>query len=245
MRPRRHPDFLRLWAGQTISQVGTQVTGLALALTAALVLQATLAEMGLIGSLNVLPLVFFGLPAGLWVDRVHRRPLLIATDLARPVLLATVPAAAIAGRLGITQLYLVSFGMGALSVLFRVAYGAYLPAVLSRADLAEGNAKLVLAEVIARVAGPGLGGALVQLLTAPLAILVDCASFVVSAISVRAIRAHEAPLAAIRSGRLLPQLGDGLHAVFGHYRLRPLFVSSILGNLGDGVVFQSGIVVLF
>src|SRR5690349_21569459 len=116
----RHGDFLKLWAGQAISLLGTQVTGLALALTAALVLQATPAEMGVIGTLNVLPFVFFGLPAGVWVDGVQRRWVLIGTDVARAALLATVPIAAAAGRLTVPRLYVVSFGMGTLSVLFRV-----------------------------------------------------------------------------------------------------------------------------
>ena len=245
MRLWRQPDFLKLWAGQTISLLGTQVTGLALALTAAVLLHATPAEMGLIGSLNVLPFVLFGLPAGLWVDRVRRRPLLIATDIGRAILLASVPLAAVADRLGIPQLDVVSFGMGALSVVFRIAYGSYLPSVVSKADLADGNAKLALAEAIARVGGPGLAGALVQLLTAPLAILVDCATFLVSAASLRAIRTHEEPPLVTHGRGALSQLRDGFQAVFGHALLRPLFVGTTLGNVADGVVFQSGVVVLF
>jgi MFS family permease len=245
MRLWRHADFLKLWAGQTISLLGTQVTGLALALTAALVLQASPAEMGLIGSLNVLPFVLFGLPAGLWVDRVRRRPVLIASDLVRALLLATVPLAAAAGRLSIPQLYVVSFGMGALSVLFRVAYGSYLPSIVSKDDRAEGNARLALAEAIARVAGPGLGGALVQLLTAPLAILFDSATFVVSAVSLAAIGASEERSQQTLRGGTWTRLREGFDAVFRQYLLRPLFVGTTLGNLANGVVFQSGIVVLF
>ena len=118
----RQPEFVKLWAGQTISLLGSQVTQLAIALTAALVLHATPAEMGLIGTLNVLPLVLFGLPAGLWVDRVRRRPLLISTDLGRAILLASVPLAAAFGRLGMPQLYVVSFGLGSFTALFAVAY---------------------------------------------------------------------------------------------------------------------------
>src|ERR671930_554124 len=99
----RHPDFLKLWAGQAISLLGSQVTSLAVALTAALILDATPAEMGLIGTLNVLPLVLFGLPAGLWVDRVRRRPIMIWSDIGRALLLASVPVAAFAGRLSMPQ----------------------------------------------------------------------------------------------------------------------------------------------
>jgi MFS family permease len=241
----RQPDFVKLWGGQTVSLLGTQVTGLALSLTAAVLLRATPAEMGLIGSLNVLPFVFFGLPAGLLVDRVRRRPLMIAADLGRAVLLASVPVAFVLGRLSIPQLYVVSFGMGALSVAFRVAYGSYLPSVVSREDLADGNAKLALAEAIARVGGPGLAGALVQLLSAPIAILVDSASFLVSVASLRAIRAREDSPRTTEGGGAWRELREGLHAVFGQHLLRPLFFGTTLGNVADGVVFQSGVVVLF
>jgi predicted MFS family arabinose efflux permease len=241
----RQPDFFKLWAGQTISLLGSQVTSLALALTAAIALQATPAQMGLVGSLNVLPLVLFGLPAGIWVDRVRRRPLLIASDIGRALLLASVPAAAIAGRLSLPHLYVVSFGVGALTALFRVAYGSFLPSIVSRADLAEGNARLALAEAVARVVGPGLAGGLVQLLTAPLAILVDSASFLISAVALGAIHVHEESSRPPRARGLGPQIRDGFAAVFEHPLLRPLFVGLYLGTAGDGLVFQSGVVVLF
>jgi hypothetical protein len=170
---------------------------------------------------------------------------LIATDVGRAALLASVPLAAVAGWLGMPQLYAVSFGMGALTVLFRVAYGSFLPSVVSRSDLADGNAKLALAEAVARVGGPGLAGGLIQLLTAPLAILVDCASFLVSAVSLGAIRAREdvAPVSGQRG--VWPELRAGFGGVFSHVLLRPLFVGTTLGNTADGLVFQSGLLVLF
>ncbi|MEA2732555.1 MAG: hypothetical protein QOF70_7030 [Acetobacteraceae bacterium] len=241
----RKPDFLKLWAGQAISLLGSQVTSLAISLTAAIVLNATPAEMGLIGSLNVLPFVLFGLPAGVWVDRVRRRPIMIAADVGRAMLLASVPLAALAGRLGLPQLYIVSFGMGAMTVIFRVAYGSLLPSVVSRSELADGNAKLALAEAVARVAGPGLAGGLVQLLTAPIAILVDCASFLVSAVSLGAIRAREEVTPRPPAGGIVPQLREGFGAVLDQPLLRPLFFGMGLGNVADGLVFQSGVVVLF
>ena len=240
----RQPDFLKVWTGQTISLLGSQVTSLALALTAAVALQATPAEMGLVGTLNVLPLVLFGLPAGVWVDRVQRRPLLIVTDLGRAALLASVPMAALAGRLSMPQLYVVSFGVGTLTALFRVAYGSFLPSVVSRTDLADANRRMALAEAVARVGGPGLAGALVQLLTAPLAILVDCLSFIISALAFGAIRARETPTTSKDRG-IWPDLRAGFAGVFGHHLLRPLFVGSNLGNLGDGLAIQSGVAVLF
>jgi MFS family permease len=242
----RQPDFLKLWAGQAVSLLGTQVTGLAISLTAAIVLQATASQMGLVGFLNVLPFVLFGLPAGLWVDRVRRRPVMIATDIARAALLVSIPLAALVGRLSMIQLYVVSFGMGALSVLFRVAYASILPSVVSRSDLADGNAKLALAEAVARVAGPGLAGGLVQVFTAPFAIIVDSASFVVSAVSLRAMRAREeVRYRTPAGGGAWPELREGFSGVLGHPLLRPLFVGTTLGNVADGLVFQSGVLVLF
>jgi len=241
----RQPPFVKLWAGQAISLLGSQVTNLALALVAAAVLQATPVEMGLIGSLNVLPLAVFGLPAGVWVDRVRRRPVLVVTDIGRAALLASVPVAALGGWLSMPQLYIVSLGHGAFGALFRVAYGSFLPSVVSRADLAEGNQRLALAEAVARAAGPGLAGGLVQLLSAPLAIVVDCLSFLVSAGSIAAIGVHEAPTPVPAGRSLWSELGDGFGAVFGQRLLRPLFVASNLGNVADGLAFQSGIIVLF
>jgi MFS family permease len=241
----RQPDFLKLWAGQAISLLGSQVTHLAVALTAAIVLQATPAEMGLIGTLNVLPLVLFGLPAGVWVDRVRRRPLLIGADIGRAVLLATVPLAALGGRLGLPQLYLVSFGLGTFNALFAVAYGSFLPSVVSRRDLANANARLALAEAVARVTGPGLAGGLVQLVTAPVAIVVDCLTFLISALAFSAIRVRERQTVPSRRRGVGPEIREGFGGVFGHGLLRPLFVGSNLGNVADGLVFQSGVLVLF
>ncbi|MDT5118517.1 MAG: hypothetical protein QOE30_4256, partial [Mycobacterium sp.] len=136
-------------------------------------------------------------------------------------------------------------GMGAMTVIFRVAYGSLLPSVVSRSELADGNAKLALAEAVARVAGPGLAGGLVQLLTAPIAILVDCASFLVSAVSLGAIRAREEVTPRPPAGGIVPQLREGFGAVLGQPLLRPLFFGMGLGNVADGLVFQSGVVVLF
>jgi MFS family permease len=245
MRLWRQPDFLKLWAGQAISLLGSQITSLAIALTAAVLLQASPAEMSLVGTLNVIPFVLFGLPAGLWVDRVRRRPIMIATDIGRAVLLASVPLAVAVGRLGMPQLYVVSFGMGVMTVMFRVAYGSMLPSVVSRADLAEGNARLALAEAVARVAGPGAAGVLVQVFTAPLAILFDCASFLVSAVSLSLIAAREQTSSTPPSTGAWQQLKEGFGGVLDQRLLRPVFFATALGNFADGLVFQSGVIVLF
>ena len=161
----RQPEFLKLWAGQTISIVGSLVTQLALGLTAAALLGASPIEMGVLGLVQSVPFLLFGLPAGVWVDRVRRRPLLIWSDVGRAVLLLSVPLAAGFGLLSMAQLYVVGFGLGSLNVLFSVAYGSFLPSVVSRAHLHDGNNKLALGEAVARVTGSGLAGVLVQVLT--------------------------------------------------------------------------------
>jgi MFS family permease len=241
----RHAEFLKLWVGQTVSTLGSFVTALALGLTAAGLLRATPLELGVLGMLLSLPFVLFGLPAGVWVDRTRRKPLLIGADIGRALLLASVPAAALVGWLSMTQLYVVAFGVGSLNVIFAVAYGSFLPSLIERIDLQEGNAKLALGEAIARVSGPGLAGVLVQVLTAPVAIAADAVSFLLSAVSLIAIRTPETPLAAADKVDMRAEIGEGIQAVAHHPVLRPLLIGSNLGNLGDGVLFSSNVWLLF
>ncbi len=219
----RHPDFMKLWAGQAISVGGTAVTDLALPLTAALTLRATPAQMGVLGALEVLPYLLVSLLAGVWVDRLRRRPVLIAADLGRAGLLASIPIAALLGRLGLTQLYAVAFLVGALSVIFNVAYQSFLPSVVARDHLVEGNGKLALSASMGQVVGPGVGGSLVQLLTAPVAIAVDALSYVASATFLALIHAPE-PAPRRSNGRraLRVEIGEGLRAVVRQPVLRVL-----------------------
>jgi len=219
----RQPDFMKLWAGQTISVGGTAVTDLALPLTAALTLTATPTQMGLLGALDVLPYLLVSLLAGVWVDRLRRRPVLIAADLGRAGLLASIPIAALLGRLGLMQLYAVAFLVGTLSVIFNVAYQSFLPSVVARDHLVEGNGKLAVSASVGQVAGPGIGGSLVQLLTAPVAIAVDALSYVASATLLTLIHAPEP-----RSRRpderhgVRAEISEGLRAVVRQPVLRVL-----------------------
>lgn len=213
----RHPDFLKLWAGQTVSLVGSQVTLVALPLVAIFTLAA-------IGNL---PTLLFGLAAGVWADRLRRRPLLIAADLGRATLLLGIPAGALLGRLSVEYLYGVAFLVGALSLVSSVAADAFLPSLVGRERLVEAGGKFSLSRSAAEVAGPGLAGGLVQLATAPLAIIVDAVSFLVSALFVGAIRAPEAPPPAPRAGRRFwPEVRAGLRVVLGSPLLRPLVGST-------------------
>lgn len=233
----RDRAFLLLWGGQTVSMLGSQITVWALPFAAIFALNAGAAELGLLAAAGTAPSLLFGLPAGVWVDRLRRRPLLIASDIGRALLLGSIPLAAVVGRLTMAQLYIVAFLTGALSVLFDVAYRSYLPALVTRSALTEGNAKLETSATLADMAGPGLAGALVQLVTAPMAILADALSFVVSVVSLALIRAPEpAPVSPEQTRHALREIGEGLRAVLRHPMLRALAADSGLFNMFDSLL---------
>lgn len=194
-----HVDFRRLWIAQTLSLIGGQVTYLALPLTAALSLQATPGEMGLLTAMSALPSLVIGLFAGEVVDRRARRPILVAADIGRAALLATIPLAWTMGQLSMPLLYLVALLGGACALFFEVAYQAFVPVLLARQRLVAGNSLLELSRSASEVIGPTLGGGLIQLLKAPLAIAVDAASFLVSAFLIARIETRE-PLPANAAG---------------------------------------------
>ncbi|HEV2006377.1 MAG TPA: MFS transporter [Candidatus Limnocylindrales bacterium] len=183
-------DFRRLWLAQTVSQVGTQVTDLALPLVAILVLNASAFEVALLGAIEFLPFVFFTLPAGAWVDRLPKRRVLIAADLGRAAILALVPFAYLTGALAMWQLYVIGFSAGILTVFFEVAYQSILPELVDRDRLAEGNSRLEISRSAAQILGPGLGGFLVGVITAPMAILADALSYLGSAGFLFGIKTH-------------------------------------------------------
>ena len=187
----RHPDFLKLWSAETISQVGSQVTGLALPLVAIVTLDVSAFEVALLGVVEFAPFILISLPAGVWVDRLPRRPILIVGDLGRAALLASIPIAYAFDALTIWQLYLVGFLFGVLTVFFDVAYQSYLPSLVSRDQLVDGNSKLEISRSGAQLAGPALAGVLIQALKAPIAILIDAISFIASGLFVLRIRKRE------------------------------------------------------
>ncbi len=230
----RHSDFLKLWSAETISQVGSQVTGLALPLVAIITLDVSAFEVALLGVIEFAPFILISLPAGVWVDRMPRRPILIVGDLGRAALLATIPIAYAVDALTIWQLYVVGFLFGVLTVFFDVAYQSYLPALVEREQLVDGNSKLEISRSGAQLAGPALAGILIQVLKAPLAILLDAISFLVSGLFVLAIRKREAvpdrepgrsPLHGMRA-----ELSEGVRYVFGHRYLRWIAASTATFN---------------
>ncbi|HZM72891.1 MAG TPA: MFS transporter, partial [Candidatus Polarisedimenticolia bacterium] len=167
----RHRDFLKLWAGQTVSELGSVVTRTAIPLVALLVLGAGPFEMALLVVAASLGVLLVGFAAGAWVDRVRRRPLLIWADIVRAGLLAWIPLAYFVDALRIEQLYVVMFVEACLGALFSAAYPAYVPTLIGRERVVEGNSKLATSSSIAEIGGPGLAGALVQIVSAPFAIL--------------------------------------------------------------------------
>jgi MFS family permease len=210
----RHRDFVRLWAGQTVSVFGSQVTELALPLAAVLTLHATAFQMGLLSAAGMAPWIAFALLVGVWVDRrLRRRWILVAADLGRAAILLSVPVAALFHVLSLGQLFAVAFAAGCLTLAFNVAWGSYLNVLVPREQLVDGNAKLMGSYATAQIAGPSLAGVLVQAITAPFAILLDAASFVVSALAVRSIRAPEPERRLERGSSLRHDLVVGLRFV--------------------------------
>ncbi|GAB4189004.1 MAG: MFS transporter [Roseiflexaceae bacterium] len=232
-----HRDFMKLWAGQTVSQLGSQIGGGALRYTAILALGATPVQLGLLSAAQVLPALLLGLFVGVWVDRVRRRPLLIAADLARGLLLLSVPLAALAGVLRIEQLCLVAALVGALSIVFEVAYQSYLPALVRRDQLVEGNSKLGVSDSLAEIAGPPAGGALVQTVGGPLSVALDALSFFGSALALWRIRTPEpAPEPTEERRPVLPEVRDGLRATLADPLLRTLLGVAVTQNFFGPII---------
>jgi MFS family permease len=218
----RQSDFRRLWAGYTVSAVGSEVTVLAVPITAAVLLGASALQMGLLTAAATVPHLAFGLLAGVWVDRLpRRRPLLVTADLLAAVSLCSIPLAWWLGVLSVTQLVAVELAVGACRVVFRPAYSSHLPDVVRREQLTEASGHLRASESAAMLSGPGLGGLLVQAVSAPVAVLVDAASFVVSAACIRGLRAAERPAPEAPERRPLRRdLVEGLQTVLRDGSLR-------------------------
>jgi MFS family permease len=228
----RHRDFMKLWTGQTISLLGSQITLLALPLAAILLFKASAFQVGLLGTVEFLPFVLFGLPVGVWVDRLRRRPILILADAARFAIIGSVPLAYALGALHMTQLYVVAFLSGVFTVFFDVAYGSYLPSLVERGHLVEGNSKLEISRSGAQLAGPGLAGLLVQAFSAPVALLADSLSYVASVFSLLLIRLPEPPSEPPAGGRagMRGEIGEGLRYVLRNRVLRPILACTATLN---------------
>jgi MFS family permease len=225
-----HRDFRLLWAGETISDLGSSIGGLALPLVALTVLHASVFLVSALTAAAWLPWTLIGLPAGAWVDRLPRRPVMIVADLVSLAAFASIPVAAWCGELTIAQLLIVAVAGGMAKVFFQTAYRAFLPALLQTADLLEGNAKLQGSEQVANVTGPGLAGLIAQAAGAVCGTLVDAASFAVSAFCLSRLRVTE-PRRPREHRNLRADIAEGLGIVARDPLLRVSTVYGCLSNL--------------
>ena len=246
----RNRAFTRLWVAHVTSGAGTAITNVALPLAAVLVLGATPTQMGLLAAAGSLPNLLFGLVAGVWVDRVRRRPILVWTDIGRALLLLTVPAAAWLGQLSFLQIWIVTFATGTLTVFFQIAAISVLPALVEKRQLVEANSKLSTSEAVISIAGPAAAGGLVQLFSAPRAILVDAVSYLLSALALAGVDEGE-PQSAAQPDRvdapetakgirpavasIVREVGEGVYELLRTPLLRTLTITSSLGMLAGAI----------
>jgi MFS family permease len=238
----RDGDYLRLWGAQGISAFGSQITLVALPLAAILTLEATTFEVAVLTGLEFLPFLLFSIPAGVWVDRLRRRPILVLTDLARGLSLLSIPGAYALDLLALPHLYAVALVNGSLTVFFTLAYQAYLPELVERRHLVEANAKFEATETVARLGGPGAGGGLVALLTAPIAVLADALSFLVSGALIFSIERDEGTASRAAGSGTAPaafwsELREG-----GRFALRNVYARALLAatatlNIGFAIAW--------
>lgn len=227
----REPAFRRFWIGQSISFVGTQVTELALPLTAVIILGATPAQMGFLTAVELVPFLFVGLLAGVWVDRWQRRSILVITDLTSAAAIATVPIAATLGLLSMSWLYGLAFVLGFVGVIAPVAYQSFIPTLVGRDRLVAANARMEASNSTAAIIGPGIGGLLVQFFTAPIALVVDAVSYLVSAAFIASLGVREPPpIPSAGRESVRRQILEGLRHVGEVPVLRALVAGGLIHN---------------
>jgi len=231
----RHADFMKLWTGETISEFGSKVGGVAISFLAVIALHATPAQMAALAVWRTVPALMFSLFAGVWVDRIRRRPLMIGADLANIILLASIPAAAAFGALRIEQVYLVMFLTSFADLLFSVGYRAYLPTLVGRDAITQANSILSATEAVAEIGAFGLAGWLVQWLTAPIAIATDAVSFVFSAVCLRLISQREDAPTRHKDSRVAREILEGARGILDDSRLLAVAVSAAVGAIAHGI----------
>jgi MFS family permease len=230
---RRNGDFLRIWAAQAISVLGTEITLLAFPVIA-VGIGASPFEIALLSVAALIPFLVLGLPAGVIVERRHRRPVMISADLVRAAALSTVPLAGLLGTLTVAHLLIVGLIGGTARLFFDVADTSFLPRIVNRSQLVEANSKLYLTLSAGQIAGPGVAGILIAALSAPLTIVVDVGSYLWSALILSTVRRQEPPPNSVGRAAWLPELGEGVRHVFGHSLLRPSTVVAGIYNAAEG-----------
>jgi predicted MFS family arabinose efflux permease len=231
----RHRDFRQLWAAETVSQFGTQITLVALPVLAVTLLDATPLEMGVLTALETAAFLVIGLPAGAWVDRWRRKRVLVVNDLVRAVALVTIPLAWWFDALTLAQVFAVAAVTGAATVFFDVAYQSYLPTLVAPQQIVDGNGKLESSRAVAQVAGPGVTGVLLRVLGAPLLILVDAVSFLFSALFLGRIRHVDTVPDRATRRPLRAEIAEGLSFVVRHPLLRRIVACTGTANFAGAM----------
>lgn len=226
----RDRNFLRFWSGQSLSQIGSQITELAIPVLAVLLLQATELQMGFLNAAGVVAFLVIGLPAGAWIDRMRKRLVMIWADLARALALAAVPTLWMLGALQMWHLYIVALVIGVATVFFDVSYQSLIPSLVRPHQIAEANGKLESTQQLANLGGPAVGGGLIALITAPIAILATVGSYLASAIALMLTRDNEIAHQKADRRPLLTEIGEGLRWVFGNPLLRRIVATTGVSN---------------
>ena len=227
--------FALFWTGQTVSTLGAQVTAFAVPLLAAITLHATSFQMGLLRAAEFAPFLVFTLPAGVWADLGIRRWLMIGTNIIRGVFITVVPLAVLFGWMHLAVLYVVMFVMGSLKVVFEMAYQTYIPEIVERETLVNANSKIMMSYALGQSTGPGLGGLMVELLGAPMAVLVDAFAYFLSGICLFKIKHREVGVR-YRRGNILQQIGDGFRYVNEEPHIRSLLCLVTASNFFQNAV---------
>ncbi|SDR74154.1 MFS transporter [Agrococcus carbonis] len=233
----RDANFLTMWSGQALAQVGSQVTELAIPVLAVLLLHASELEVGLLNAAGVAAFLVVGLPAGAWIDRMRKRRVMIWADAVRAAALAALPLLWWAGVLEMWHLYAVALVVGVATVFFDVSYQSIIPSLVRKDQIAEANGKLEATRELANIAGPALGGWLVGLITAPFAILATVGTYIASFVALLRTRDHEEPRAADDRGPILREIGEGLRWVFGNPLLLRIVGTTGISNFASTMSF--------
>jgi len=218
----RLPDFRRLWLSLTVTSFGAQITNLALPLTAALLLHATPFQMGMLVALETLPFALVSLHAGVLLDRVRKRPIIIVSDVSRGLALLSIPLCAWFGGLSIEVLYAVGFFCGVQNVVGGAAHQVLIAQMAGRDRLVEANAKITLGETSSALVGPGIAGILIQALTAPFAIVLDAVTFFASGLLLRGLRVPNDVAVSAQRRSVAAEIAEGLALVWNNQTLRSL-----------------------
>lgn len=231
-RLERDPSFLLLWAGATVSTLGGAVSEIAIPTAAIFLFRAGPLQVAILGALETLPFAGLGLLLGPYAERLRKRPIMVACDVGRFLLLGSIPAAALAHELTLGQLYAVAFGTGCFTVLFEVAYQSHLPALVSRQRLMGANSRLYVSGTAGATVGPAIGGVLIQVLGAALTVAVDSLSYLVSAAAISLIPRPEPEPHAAPESSFRRDLGEGLRFVLGHPILRRIAAGNATFTIG-------------